>query len=70
MRTLVDLDNNDIERLDHLASVGKRSRASLIREAVSEFLSRRRAPERDAFGLWGKNKVDGLAFERKAREEW
>ena len=45
----------------------KRSRAALIREAIDDFLAKRRSKhEGDAFGLWGKRKVDGLAYQEKA----
>jgi Ribbon-helix-helix protein, copG family len=71
MRTLIDIEEPDLLLLDHLAAEAKRSRASLIREAVADFLRRKRvAPEDEAFGLWGKGKVDGLAYQLKARSEW
>ena len=38
MRTLVDIPDEDIEKLDALATKGKRSRASTIREAVKLYL--------------------------------
>jgi Arc/MetJ-type ribon-helix-helix transcriptional regulator len=34
MRTLVDIPDEDIEKLDALAAKGKRSRAAAIREAI------------------------------------
>jgi len=49
----------------------KRSRAALIRQAIDDYLARRRSKqEGDAFGLWGKRKVDGLAYQKKVRGEW
>lgn len=71
MRTLVDLGDSQVEALDELSKKDKRSRAALIREAIDDFLAQRRSDrEGDAFGLWGKRKVDGLAFQEKARGEW
>jgi metal-responsive CopG/Arc/MetJ family transcriptional regulator len=71
MRTLVDIEERDLLLLDRLATEAKRSRAALIRDAISDFLRRRRAPAEDeAFGLWGDRKVDGLAYQRKVRSEW
>jgi metal-responsive CopG/Arc/MetJ family transcriptional regulator len=71
MRTLVDIDADDIAALDEEAARANASRAALIREAVREFLQqRRRREEEEAFGLWRRHKVDGLAFQRKARAEW
>ncbi len=47
------------------------SRASLIRKAVNAFLSQNSLGERsEAFGLWGDNKIDGLAYQDRIRGEW
>lgn len=71
MRTLVDLGETQVQALDKLSKKEKRSRAALIRQAVDDYLAKRRSTqENDAFGLWGKRKVDGLAYQKKARSEW
>jgi len=71
MRTLVDLGDSQIQALDELSKKEKRSRAALIRQAIDDYLSKRRSEqEGDAFGLWGKRKVDGLVYQKKARSEW
>ena len=71
MRTLVDLGDTQLRALDELSKDEKRSRAALIREAIDDYLAKRRkALEGDAFGLWGKRKVDGLAYQEKVRSEW
>ena len=71
MRTLVDLGDSQIEALDELSKKENRSRASLIRQAIDDYLAKRRdKQEGDAFGLWGKRKVDGLAYQEKVRGEW
>lgn len=71
MRTLIDLDEKLVRDLDAIAAQAKRSRASLVREAVSEFLQKaRKGDEKDAFGLWSKRKIDGLEYQRKLRAEW
>ena len=71
MRTLVDLGDTQIQALDELSKKEKRSRASLIRQAIDDYLAKRRGTrEGDAFGLWGKRKVDGLAYQEKVRGEW
>jgi predicted transcriptional regulator len=71
MRTLVDLVNSQVEALDRLAKRQDRSRASLIREAVDDYLGRH-CPEHeeDAFGLWRRDPVDGLAYQERIRREW
>jgi metal-responsive CopG/Arc/MetJ family transcriptional regulator len=71
MRTLVDLGDIQIQALDELSKQQKRSRAALIREAIDDYLTTWRSKqEDDAFGLWGERKVDGLAYQNKARGEW
>ena len=71
MRTLVDLGASQIEALDELSKKEKRSRAALIRQAIDDYLAKRRSKhEGDAFGLWGRRKVDGLVYQKKVRSEW
>jgi metal-responsive CopG/Arc/MetJ family transcriptional regulator len=71
MRTLVDIPENDLTALDAIAVVENVSRASLIRKAVNAFLSQNSLAERsEAFGLWGDNKIDGLAYQDRIRGEW
>lgn len=72
MRTLVDLGDAQLQALDELSKKEKRSRASLIRHAIDEYLAKQRdEQEGDAFGrLWGKRNADGLAYQEKVRGEW
>jgi metal-responsive CopG/Arc/MetJ family transcriptional regulator len=71
MRTLVDLGDSQMRALDELSKKEKRSRASLIRQAIDDYLGERREKQSgDAFGLWGKRKIDGLAYQEKMRSEW
>jgi metal-responsive CopG/Arc/MetJ family transcriptional regulator len=71
MRILVDIGEKQLQALDALSKRGKRSRASLIRDAVGDYLARRQRPEAaDAFGLWGERIVDGQAYQEKLRAEW
>lgn len=71
MRTLVDLGDTQIHALDELSKKEKRSRAALIRQAIDDYLQKRHdTQEGEAFGLWGKRKVDGLAYQEKVRGEW
>ena len=71
MRTLVEVGDIQIRELDALSKEEKRSRAALIREAIDDYLARRRKKyEGDLFGLWGKRKVDGLVYQEKVRREW
>jgi metal-responsive CopG/Arc/MetJ family transcriptional regulator len=71
MRTLVDLTDHQVEALDELSKTERRSRASLIRQAIDDYLAERRSKlEGDAFGLWGKREVDGLSYQNKVRSDW
>jgi len=71
MRTLVDLGDAQIRALDDLSKMEKTSRAALIRQAIDDYLARRRPRQgRDAFGLWGDRKTDGLVYQQKVRGEW
>jgi metal-responsive CopG/Arc/MetJ family transcriptional regulator len=71
MRTLVDIGEPQVQALDELSKEDRRSRAALIREAIDDYLAKRRTRRGgDAFGLWGKRKVDGLAYQEKVRREW
>jgi metal-responsive CopG/Arc/MetJ family transcriptional regulator len=71
MRTLVDIGDAEVRALDELSKEDRRSRAALIREAIDDYLAKRRGKRGgDAFGLWGKRKIDGLAYQEKVRGEW
>jgi metal-responsive CopG/Arc/MetJ family transcriptional regulator len=71
MRILVDIGDTQVQALDAMSKQGKRSRAALIRDAVGEYLARRRSQQpSDAFGLWAEQKIDGLAYQEKIRAEW
>lgn len=71
MKTLIDLDEKQLRDLDRLAAQANRSRASLLREAVATYLEKSHGVgAADAFGLWGKRKGDGLAYQKKLRAEW
>lgn len=71
MRTLVDIGEDDLKALDTIAATDNVSRASLIRKAISVFLDQNSLVERrQAFGLWGDRKVDGLAYQEEMRGEW
>ena len=69
MRTLIDIPDDDLDRLDSLGRDEKRSRASMVREAIAEYLVHHETASDSAFGLWGKQ-GDGLAYQKKVRSEW
>ncbi len=60
MRTLVDIPEKQLKALTRLSKSKKRSRAAIIREAVSAYLEKEKPNAIDAaFGLWGDRAVDG-----------
>jgi metal-responsive CopG/Arc/MetJ family transcriptional regulator len=71
MRTLVDIPEPQLRELTRLSKRKKVSRAAVIREAVTSYLAENRPKaQRNAFGLWGDRKIDGLEYQRKLRSEW
>lgn len=72
-RFLVDVPADDVRKLDEIAKRDGKSRAAVLREAVSNFLqeSRKEGFEK-YFGLWERHgsTVDGLEYERELRTEW
>jgi hypothetical protein len=72
MRILVDLADGQIKELDALAARARRSRASVLREAVDAYISgnKRMPTATDSFGLWKDIRIDGLDLQEKLRGEW
>lgn len=74
MRTLVDIPEEDIQKLDRLAAKENRSRASAIREAVKLYLVHN-ADNNDWIeryaGLWaGRDDIaDGVEYQQAMRED-
>ena len=75
-RILADLPDDEIERLDRIAREQGKSRAAVLREAVSAY--RAEPAEGDlswldaGFGLWKRHGIeyDPHEYERKRRAEW
>jgi Ribbon-helix-helix protein, copG family len=75
-RILADLPDEDIKRLDRIARDQGKSRAAVLREAVSAYNAQ---PAQDdnswidkGFGLWARRGVpyDPHEYDRKRRAEW
>ena len=75
-RTLVDLEEKDLAELDRLAGDLCVSRASVLRDAVAEYLVKReRVPATppkplEGFGALKGRLPDGLTFQNNLRAEW
>ena len=71
MRTLIDIPDVQLRALAALCERTRQPRAAVVREAIAEYLARHQGSVRDdAFGLWGPEGPDGLAFQERARAEW
>lgn len=68
-RILADLSAEDIEWLDRMASEQAKSRAAVLRDAVSAYRGQALSTREDAFGLWKRHGLDedGLAFQLRSR---
>lgn len=69
MRTLVDLPEEQIKGLDTLAAAIDTSRAELVRRAIAAFLQEQLKPKAPVFGILKGQEVDGLALQKKLRED-
>jgi predicted transcriptional regulator len=68
---LIDLPDTQIQALAALCERVKQPRAAVIREAVAEYLERHATKsEEAAYGLWGADAIDGIAYQGKIRAEW
>ena len=75
-RTLVDLNEKDLTQLDDLARAQDTSRASVLRDAVAEYLVKReRVPASQPKPLKGFGALkgyfgDGQTYQDNLRAEW
>ena len=71
-RILADLPDDDIQWLDRLADEQGKSRAAILREAVSAYRIRDKDWLEQGFGLWARHGFaeDGLAYQDRMRGEW
>lgn len=71
MRTIVEIPNDVVERLDLMSGQRNLSRAALIRDAIAVYLEQEGAADAGkAFGLWKGRSKDGLAYQSELRSEW
>ena len=71
MRTVIDVPDEIIEILDRLSSSKRRSRASVIREALAKYVDELPMPNlQAAFGIWNKRNKDGVSYQADIRKEW
>ncbi len=71
MRTIIDIEKNQLAILDDFSKKYHASRAAIIRKAIALFIQEHiRTTDKTAFGIWKNKKIDALAFQRSLRDEW
>jgi metal-responsive CopG/Arc/MetJ family transcriptional regulator len=71
MRTIIELQEQQIEALKAISARKGLSRAELVRRAVAEYLQHHQADsDGEAFGLWANRQKDGLTYQESLRREW
>ena len=71
MRTVIDVPDEIIQSLDRVSSAEHRSRAALIREAITQYLRMKAVPSAEsAFGIWKQEPTDGVEYQNRLRDEW
>lgn len=74
-RTIIDLPDEDLKRLDSLAEANSIPRAAVLREAIREYVTRKgQVPlplkPLEGFGSLKGYYGDGQVWQDKMREEW
>ena len=73
MRTIVDIPDAQIKILDNLSKKKKLSRAKIIRQALTNYITNCTKSQKgyeSAFGLWKDKKIDSVVYQQKLRGEW
>jgi Ribbon-helix-helix protein, copG family len=71
MRTIIEIPEAQLHALRDLCRREKVSRAEAIRRAVADYArSKQAGAGQQAFGLWRRRRLDGLAYQRRLRRGW
>ena len=73
MRTIVDIPDAQIKILDNLSKKKKLSRAKIIRQALTNYITNYTKGQKgyeSAFGIWKDKKLDSVVYQQKLRDEW
>jgi len=73
MRTIVDIPDNYIQILDGLSKKKNISRASIIRQALADYIDKYFKDEKNyeaAFGILKNENIDSLSYQIEMRKEW
>lgn len=71
MRTIIEIPEQQLERMKPVLQQEGISRAELIRRAVNEYLKQyQQIEDTSAFGIWADRSKDGLEYQEALRSEW
>ena len=77
MRTIIELTDEQVERLSQICRREGISRAEAVRRGVDLLLQRDQAKNDEflsaldaAFGMWKDRDIDSVEYQRKLRAEW
>ncbi len=73
MRTIIDIPDKDIKILNQLSKKKKISRAEIIRQALTNYIteySKLKKSYRNSFGVWKDKKIDSVKYQKQLRSEW
>lgn len=71
MRTIIDLQDQQVSALKKLGKQTRLSRAELIRRAVNDYLEKMiTRKSSDVFGIWQDKPENSLDFQNEIRREW
>lgn len=73
MRTIIDIPDIQVKVLNQLSKKKKVSRAEIIRQALTNYItnySKTKNSYKKSFGILKDKKLDGIEFQRKLRKEW
>ena len=75
LRTIITINEEDKEWLDHFSHANHQSMAQTIRRAIQHFRQQNKKGQNKNIlektaGLWKKNKKTGLRYVEESRREW
>ncbi|XVN42272.1 MAG: CopG family transcriptional regulator [Candidatus Rickettsia vulgarisii] len=73
MRTIVDIPDTQVKILNQLSKRKNISRAEIIRQALSSYITDHNQIKKNykmAFGIWKSKKLDSVLYQQKLRNEW
>lgn len=72
MRTIISVENNDIELLDNICANEHMTRTSAIRQAIKDYIVKKSHKKTKAFGAFKDifGNEDSVNIQRKLRQEY